>query len=98
MLKKRFFKTKDDCEVTFHVTAEGAEHVELVCEANGWEPIVMKKAKNGSFRARLRVPKQARYQFRYLIDNTSWANDDAADGSCRNEFGGENSILDTTPG
>ena len=96
MLKKKFFKTKNDCEVTFDLEAGEAKSVSLVCEANGWKPIEMKKTK-GSFRTRIRVPRKGRYQFRYLLDSGSWLNDDEADAYCRNEFGDKNSVLDTTP-
>jgi len=34
MLKKRYFKTKDECEVTFEVVREDAARVELVCDVN----------------------------------------------------------------
>ena len=68
MLKKRFFKTKDEIEVAFELALDDAERVELLCESNGWEPIVMKKAKNGAFRTKIRLPKEQRFQFRYLID------------------------------
>jgi len=97
MLKKRFFKTNDDCEVAFEVASDDAESVALVCEANGWEPIEMKKNKAGAFRTRLRVPKSRRFQFRYLVDQHAWVNDEDADGYVRNQFGGENGVLDTTP-
>ena len=97
MLKKRFFKTKAECEVAFELAPEAAEEVALVCEANGWEPIPMKKNRNGSFRTKMRFPKDRRIQFRYLVDRETWVNDDAADAHLPNEFGGTNSVLDTTP-
>lgn len=95
VLKKRFFKTKKEVEVAFELAHEKAEHVQLLCEANDWEPIDMKRSRQGTFRTRMRLPKEQRIQFRYLIDRTTWANDDEADSYCRNEFGGENSVLDT---
>lgn len=97
MLKKRFFKTKDECEVAFELTAGAAERVELVCESNDWEPIEMKRAKGGTFRTRLRLPKQRGFQFRYLVDGTAWVTDDDADEVRFNEFGGQNGVLYTTP-
>lgn len=98
MLKKRFFKTKDECEVAFELSpAGGVERVSLVCEANGWEPIEMKRNRQGRFRTRLRLPRERQYQFRYLIDRQEWVNDEAADAYLPNSFGGENGILDTTP-
>ena len=96
MLKKRFFKTKEECEVSFELPADDAKQVDLVCEANGWQPIQMKKAK-GKFRTRIRLPKQQRFQFRYLVDRRAWINDDAADAYLRNEFGSDNGVLVTTP-
>jgi 1,4-alpha-glucan branching enzyme len=96
VLKKRFFKTKSDCEVAFELTPTRAEQVELVCEVNGWEPIEMKRNKNGTFRTRVRLPREQQYEFRYRIDSRTWVNDEAADGYCINRFGGENGILDTT--
>ncbi len=95
MLKKRFFKTKPECEVSFELAHAPARTVELVCESNGWEPIAMKRAGNDRFRARVRLPDERRYQFRYLVDGMTWVNDEAADAYQRNEFGGENSVLST---
>jgi 1,4-alpha-glucan branching enzyme len=96
MVKKRFLKTKGEYEVTFELAADGAENVELVCNVNGWEPIEMKRAKTGPFRAKLRLPKDGRFEFRYLVDHQSWVNDETADDYCTNRFGGQNGILDTT--
>ena len=96
MLKKRFFKTKDECEVAFEVDATEADRIELICEANGWKPIAMKKAK-GAFRTRIRLPKEREFQFRYLVDGKSWLNDDHADSYTVNEFGVKNSGLSTAP-
>jgi 1,4-alpha-glucan branching enzyme len=95
MITKKFLKTKDECEVCFELDSTDAEKVELVCEANGWEPIPMKKGKTGSFRARIRVPKDGRFQYRYLVDRRAWVNDDKADGFLTNEFGTQNCVLDT---
>ena len=95
MLKKRFFKTKDECEVTFELTADGADNVALVCEANGWEPIPMKQMKSGPFRTKVRLPKEGEFQFRYLIDSAEWRNDDAADAYRPNEYGEQNSVVST---
>ena len=97
MLKKKFFKTKDECEVAFEVALDDAERVELLCESNGWEPIAMKRAKGGPFRTRVRMPKERGFQFRYLVNGTNWVNDEGADDYRYNEFGGRNGVLYTTP-
>ncbi len=96
MLKKKFFKTNDDCEVTFEFTPADAAEVALVTEAANWEPIAMKKTKEGSFRTKVRLAKGGQYQFRYLVDGETWANDEAADAYWANEHGGDNSVVFTS--
>ena len=96
MLKKRFFKTKKECEVTFELTAAEATQVELFCEANGWQPIEMKRSRKGPFRTKMRFPKARRFEFRYRIDRQSWVNDESADAYHPNGHGGRNSVLETT--
>lgn len=95
MFTKKFFKTKDECEVTFELNVENAEQVVLVSEHNGWEPIDMKQAKNGPFRTKVRLPKDGQFQFRYLVDGSEWHNDEAADAYWANEHGGDNSVIFT---
>jgi 1,4-alpha-glucan branching enzyme len=94
MLKKKFFKTKDEVEITFVFDANGAKSVELVTEINGWEPIEMAKSK-GAFRTKLRAPKGGEYQFRYRVDGAEWQNDEAADAYVPNGIDGDNSIVKT---
>jgi hypothetical protein len=94
MLKKRYFKTKDEYEVTF--TYEGdAESVSLLTAANDWVPVPMKNTK-GVFTAKMRIPANGSYEFRYLVNGTDWVNDEAADAYMPNEHGTENSVVDTT--
>ncbi|MDX1686414.1 MAG: isoamylase early set domain-containing protein [Candidatus Promineifilaceae bacterium] len=96
MLKKRFFKTIDECEVSFKVEPEDAESVALVIETNDWEPIPMKQLKSGPFKTTLRLPLDRQIQFRYLIDGETWENDETADAYVPNKFGSSNSVVDTT--
>ncbi len=96
MLQKKFFKTKDEADVTFEYSSEGAESAALVCELNGWQPIPMKfNKKKGVFRTKIRMPKNGEFQFRYLIDGENWANDTSADAYLPNEFGDQNSVVST---
>jgi 1,4-alpha-glucan branching enzyme len=94
MLQKKYIKSKDEVEVTFAYDANGARTVELVCEANGWQPLAMKKSK-GAFQTKVRLPKDGRYQFRYRVDENQWANDEAADAYWPNEHGSTNSVVET---
>lgn len=93
MLKKKYVKTKDEYEVTFELPTE-AKEVALVCEANGWTPVAMKKSK-GAFATKLRLPANGRFQYVYLVDNGLWLNDDAADAYVPNEHGTVNSVVET---
>ncbi len=93
MLKKKYVKTKDEYEVTFELPTE-AKEVVLVCEANGWEPVAMKKSK-GTFAAKLRLPANGRFQDRYLVDNYDWVYYEAADAYVPNEHGTPNGVVET---
>lgn len=95
MLKKRFFKTKDEVDVTFEYANADAEQVALVCDANDWTPVEMKKTKDGTFRAKIRLAKGGEFRFRYFVDEQYWANDEAADDYWPNEFGESNSVVRT---
>jgi 1,4-alpha-glucan branching enzyme len=96
MLTKRFFKTKDEAEVTFEHPVPSAEKVELVAEFNDWQPVTMKFSKKDNlFRCKLRLPVDKQFHFRYLVDGKDWHNDHQADSYVANEFGTENSLVDT---
>jgi len=95
MLRKKYFKTKDECEVTFELQKQ-ANKVALVSEFNGWKPVEMKvRKKDKVFYTRMRLPIERSVQFRYLVDDLRWENDDSADEYIRNEFGEENSVVQT---
>ncbi len=94
MFTKRFFKTKDEVEVTFQVDRPDAERVEWAAEVTGWDPIPMKRSKGstGPFRLKVRLPKDDAVQFRYRFDGR-WENDEAADAYWPNEHGTDNSVV-----
>jgi 1,4-alpha-glucan branching enzyme len=96
MVKKKFFKTK--CKVTFElpVDVEGGQDVYLVGEFNDWNAHATKLRKKGSsFAVTLDLDRDREYQYRYLIDETTWRNDQAADRYVPNPFNGENSVVST---
>lgn len=93
-MKKRYFKTKDEFEVTFEHTDEKAKKVALVSEINGWQPVKMSKRKaDGVFYTKLRMPANRQYQYRFLVDGERWTNDQQADSYAQNEFGEQNSVV-----
>jgi hypothetical protein len=94
MLQKTYYKTKDYCKVKFSFQPEQAEKVEILGLNSNWEEsIVMSKKKDGSFSADVNLPKETTHEFKYLVDETLWLNDEAADAEVANEFGGTNSVV-----
>lgn len=97
MLKKRFFKTKDEVEVTFEWPQDNETSVAIAGDFNNWEATPLKlNKKNKAFTLKLRLAKDSSFQFRYLIDGENWVNDDSADDYVRNSFGTDNSLVSTT--
>ncbi|MCY4069669.1 MAG: isoamylase early set domain-containing protein [Chloroflexi bacterium] len=97
MLKKKYLKSKDICKVTFYTAPElTAESVALVGEFNNWSESAtpMTALKNGRFKATVDLPRNKRYQFRYLINECEWDNDWEADRYVPNPFSGDNSVVE----
>jgi len=98
MLTKKFFKTKDETEVTFEFNRSDVTTAALVGDFNDWQAIEMKfNKKSNSFKTKVRLPKNGVFHFRYLLNDSEWENDDQADQYLANEFGSENSVVLTTP-
>jgi 1,4-alpha-glucan branching enzyme len=98
MLTKKYFKTKDEAEVTFEFNREDVTSAALVGDFNDWQGLEMKyNKKSKSYKAKIRLPKGETFHFRYLLNGVEWENDYNADQYIANEFGSENSIVTTTP-
>lgn len=99
-LKKQYLKSREGCKVTFRLpkdAAQSAASVYLVGEFNDWSPTAtpMKKAKSGDYSVTVELVPGRAYQFRYLLDETRWENDWAADRYVPAPFSGaENSVVD----
>jgi 1,4-alpha-glucan branching enzyme len=68
----------------------------IVGDFNDWDmaKTPMKKLKNGSFSTIVSLPKDAKYQFRYLLDDDQWENDWNADAYITSPMSFEdNSVL-----
>ena len=94
-IKKQFVKTKPVCKVTFSVIAKNANVASVVGDFNNWniENGAMEKLKNGSFKALFEIPKNASYEFKYVVDG-EFLNEPDADSQIWNDFAGaENSVL-----
>ena len=98
-VKKQYLKSKDRCKVSFRVpkaAAPGAKTVHIVGEFNDWSTVntPMKRLKSGEFTAVVPLAPGQAYQFRYLIDQTTWENDWEADRYVKSDFGDcENSVV-----
>ena len=98
MLTKKFFKTKDEAEITFEFKRADVTSAVLVADFNNWQAIEMKfNKKTKIFKTKVRLPKDGTFHFRYLLNNTEWENDYKADQYLPNTFGTENSVVNTTP-
>ncbi len=83
-ISKKYLKTKRVSKVTFMLPNEiaaGASKAALVGDFNGWDPKAtrMRKLKTGEFKVTVDLEVGREYQYRYLLDDRKWTNDDAAD-------------------
>ncbi|MFN0723092.1 isoamylase early set domain-containing protein [Vibrio cyclitrophicus] len=95
MINKRFFKTKDEVEVTFEVEAQEANSVSIVADFL-IESIPNEKVGEGEvYKFKTRLPKDGEFQFRYLVDDQEWVNGANADRYIPNDFGGDGCLVST---
>ncbi|AWG21236.1 glycoside hydrolase [Flavobacterium faecale] len=95
-IKKQFIKSKPVCKVTFSIEAKEATTASVVGDFNNWsvEEGTLSKLKNGTFKGVVELPKDASYEFKYVIDG-EYVNDAEADSLKWNEFAGtENGVLE----
>ena len=99
MFTKQYLKTKDICRVRFKLNKKQigpVETINLVGEFNGWHETrtPMKKLKSGDFSLVMDLAPDRAYQFRYLVDQTRWINDEGADAYLPSPFPGvDNSVI-----
>ena len=99
MLKKKFFKSKPTCQVTFQLPAGiTAEKASVVGDFNDWDETTdqLKKVKR-VWKTTLELEQDQEYQFRYLVNGREWHNDEAADKYVPNNIDGDNSVIITYP-
>jgi 1,4-alpha-glucan branching enzyme len=95
-IKKQFIKTKPVCKVTFTVDAKESNTAAVIGDFNNWNPSEgeLSKLKNGTFKGIFEVPKDASYEFKYVVDG-AFVNEVEADSFKWNDFAGaENSVLE----
>lgn len=82
-LSKRYLKN-GRCKVTFRITPKIGRHASraaVVGEFNAWDPTAspMRKLKDGSFSLTMNLESCRDYQFRYLLDDLIWENEEQPD-------------------
>ncbi len=99
-IKKQFLKSKPECKVTFKFEKQNGltpGTVKLIGDFNGWDTTVepMKPLKSGDFTQTVKLTSGTQVQFRYLVNDTEWINEEEADGYIDNGMGTfeKNSIL-----
>ncbi|MBQ4818522.1 isoamylase early set domain-containing protein [Aquimarina sp. MMG016] len=94
-ITKQYLKSKPVCKVTFTVPAKEANSVSVAGEFNEWstEATVLKKLKNGTFKGTVDLPKDNKFEFKYVVDG-EWTNESEADGYQWNDYAAaDNSLL-----
>jgi len=103
MLRKRYIRRSNLCEVTFELPEfelpRGIEvkSVHLVGDSNNWDrrATPMKRGNNGAFRTTLELETEKWYEFRYLINGELWFTEWHADAYVPDGQGGDNCVVVT---
>lgn len=95
MISREFTPKRTICKLTLSLPEDWAEkEVAVAGDFNNWDTEANKlKKKDGTWSTTLRLKPNNKYEFKYLIDQERWVNDDEADQYKPNEFGTENSVV-----
>ena len=102
MIKKQYIKSRQVYKVTFSLAKHElpeetkVDTVHLVGDFNNWdrESIPMKHLQKGDFKVSLDLELGKKYEFRYLLNDTTWHNDWEADEYVLGGFGKDNCVLE----
>ncbi len=98
-LYKSYPKKGKTCKVTFELPVEattGVKKVALVGDFNNWDTTshILERNKDGLFSVTVTLDQGHEYQFRYLMDDSRWENDWAADKYFPSSFANcDNSVV-----
>lgn len=77
--------------VSFKVkTAAKAQKAALAGDWNNWQPVTMRKQKDGTFIVSVDIPP-GRYEYKFVVDG-SWVHDGDVPGVISNSYGTLNSV------
>lgn len=97
MLKKKYSKNNNTCEVTFTLPKGIKAKIAYLCgEFNNWDTNAtpMNYSEEDGFTVTLKLIVGKSYRYRYYLDESVWENDWEADFYCPNNFGGEDSVVE----
>lgn len=99
MIIKKFIKSKPVVDVTFQLPREVQANKAVVAgEFNNWDTTANPMHKSrGVWKTTLKLATGREYQFRYMVNDSEWHNDDAADSYVSNNLGGINSVISAPP-
>lgn len=99
-VQKRYLKNNNVCKVTFRVSPEIGKNYKKACvigSFNNWNynsHRMKKLVKDGSFSIIVNLDANKEYEFKYLLDDKVWLNDEEADGQVFSQFGNsQNSVI-----
>ena len=96
LAKRRTGGPRRKVKVSFTLTAPDAETVYLLGDFNDWQARdVMTRGDDGTWGLSLTLDPDREYQFRYLVNGTSWQNDAAADKYAPTAYRDDNSVVVT---
>lgn len=85
-------EVKKNGEVRFALTPEGpVKNVFLAGSFNHWEPVQMRKQKNGQYIRKMELPKGA-HEYKFIVDDV-WLHDTGNEACLRNPLGTLNSVV-----
>lgn len=95
MITKKFTPKRTVCKVTFSFPADKVtSSVAVVGDFNDWDPTAGEmKLKGDDYTLTVSVKPSADYKFKYVVDGSTWLNDEAADAYVANEYGTDDSVL-----
>ena len=99
-ISKKYLKSKPICKVTFRIPSSvGIDHksASVLGSFNDWNKTshrMKKLVKDGSFSIVVDLECGKEYEFKYLLDQNVWLNDDSADNQVTTHYGdSSNSVV-----
>jgi len=80
-------------EIKFSYYNPQAGRVEISGDFTGWETVKCEKRNDGSWEVIMKIKKNGRYRYLFIIDEETFVTDPAAKATVKDGFGRQNSVL-----